>query len=232
MQAVLNRVAAGAGMGEGMRELTNHLFRGDARFTWGSPLDYVSLSVTDVRRWMEPSLARGYVEVTIAGDVAEAAVVDAVGCTLGALRSRASRKETAAAPRPVALSAPAGFTRIEFIGEQNMGLVIGMFLRDQPKQRPLTHDLINSIFKGFNITVERAIITEEVNSTYYARLVLQQNNELGRKLVEIDARPSDCLALACAQKRPIYVSKTLWNEVDDSSSLLDQLNENGGGENE
>lgn len=116
--------------------------------------------------------------------------------------------------------------------EQNMGLVIGMFLRDQPKQRPLTHDLINSIFKGFNITVERAIITEEVNSTYYARLVLQQNNELGRKLVEIDARPSDCLALACAQKRPIYVSKTLWNEVDDSSSLLDQLNENGGGENE
>ena len=125
MQAVLNRVAAGAGMGEGMRELTNHLFRGDARFTWGSPLDYVSLGVTDVRRWMEPSLARGYVEVTIAGDVAEAAVVDAVGRTLGALRPRAARKETAAPPRPVALSAPAGFTRIEFIGEQNLGLVTG-----------------------------------------------------------------------------------------------------------
>ena len=125
MQAVLNRVAAGAGMGEGMRELTNHLFRGDARFTWGSPLDYVSLGVTDVRRWMEPSLARGYVEVTISGDVAEAAVVDAVGRTLGALRPRAARKETAAPPRPVALSAPAGFTRIEFIGEQNMGLVTG-----------------------------------------------------------------------------------------------------------
>ena len=125
MQAVLNRVAAGAGMGEGMRELTNHLFRGDARFTWGSPLDYVSLSVTDVRRWMEPSLARGYVEVTIAGDVAEPAVVDAVGRTLGALRPRAARKETAAPPRPVALSAPAGFTRIEFVGEQNMGLVTG-----------------------------------------------------------------------------------------------------------
>ncbi len=125
MQAVLNRVAAGAGMGEGMRELTNHLFRGDARFTWGSPLDYVSLSVTDVRRWMEPSFARGYVEVTVAGDVAETAVVDSVGRTLGSLRPRAARKETSVPPRPVALAAPAGFTRIEFVGEQNMGLVTG-----------------------------------------------------------------------------------------------------------
>ena len=125
MQAVLNRVAAGAGLGEGMRELTNHLFRGDARFTWGSPLDYVSLSVTDVRRWMEPSLARGYVEVTVAGDVTEADVVETVGRTLGSLRPREARKVTSAPPRPVTLAAPPGFTRIEFVGEQNMGLVTG-----------------------------------------------------------------------------------------------------------
>ena len=36
--------------------------------------------------------------------------------------------------------------------EHNMGAVIGMFLRDTPKERPLTHDLIASIFGGFNIT--------------------------------------------------------------------------------
>src|SRR6185295_10579784 len=63
--------------------------------------------------------------------------------------------------------------------EHNMGVVISMFLRDTPKERPLTHDLITSMFKGFNITIERAIITELKNSTYFARLVLQQNNELG-----------------------------------------------------
>ena len=55
--------------------------------------------------------------------------------------------------------------------------------------RPMTHDLINSICKGFNISVERAIINDLKNNTYYARLILQQENELGRKLVEIDARP-------------------------------------------
>ena len=84
--------------------------------------------------------------------------------------------------------------------EHNMGAVIGMFLRDTPKERPLTHDLLNFILNGFSISVERVVITELKNSTYFARLFLHQSNELGRKLVEIDARPSDCLAIAAAQK--------------------------------
>lgn len=116
--------------------------------------------------------------------------------------------------------------------ENTMGHIIGMFLRDAPKERPLTHDLMNSVFKGFNITVERAVITELKNSTYFARLILQQQNELGRKLVEIDARPSDCLALACAQKRPLFVATPLFEQVEDMSEVLERINENGGGEQE
>ena len=112
--------------------------------------------------------------------------------------------------------------------EHNMGAIIGMFLRDTPKERPLTHDLMASIFKGFNINVERAVITELKNSTYFARLILQQQNELGRKLVEIDARPSDCLALATAQKKPLYVSSPLFEQVEDMSEVLERINENGG----
>src|SRR5260370_42707036 len=99
--------------------------------------------------------------------------------------------------------------------EHNMGAIIGMFLRDTPKERPLTHDLITNIFKGFNISVERVVITELKNSTYFARLILQQQNELGRKIVEIDARPSDCLAIAAAQKRPIYVTHSPLEQVED-----------------
>jgi bifunctional DNase/RNase len=112
--------------------------------------------------------------------------------------------------------------------EHNMGQIIGMFLRDTPKERPLTHDLIANIFKGFSISVERVVITELKNSTYYARLILQQQNELGRKIVEIDARPSDCLALATAQKRPIYVAAPLFEEVEDMSEILNRINEEGG----
>jgi bifunctional DNase/RNase len=112
--------------------------------------------------------------------------------------------------------------------EANMGAVIGMFLHDTPKERPLTHDLMQSIFKGFGISVERVVITELKNSTYFARLILQQQNELARKLVEIDARPSDCLALATAQKRPIYVANALFEQVEDMSEVLDRINETGG----
>ena len=112
--------------------------------------------------------------------------------------------------------------------EPTMGVVISMFLRDEPKERPLTHDLMQSIFKGFNISVERVVITELRNSTYYARLILQQQNELARKIVEIDARPSDCLALAAAQKKPVYVASALFEQVEDMSAVLDQMNEHSG----
>ena len=115
--------------------------------------------------------------------------------------------------------------------EHNLGAVIGMFLRDQPKERPLTHDLMVNVFKGFGITVERVIITELKNSTYFARLILKQENELGKKFVEIDARPSDCLALAAAHKRPVFVAKPLFEQVEDMTEYLDKLNE-GTGEQE
>ena len=115
--------------------------------------------------------------------------------------------------------------------EHNMGAIIGMFLRDTPKERPLTHDLIANVFKGFGIVVERVVITELKDTTYYARLILKEENELGTKMVEVDARPSDCLALATAHKRPIYVAAALFEQVDDMTELLERINE-GGGETE
>jgi bifunctional DNase/RNase len=111
--------------------------------------------------------------------------------------------------------------------EPQMGAVISMFLRETPKERPLTHDLVQRIFTGFNITVERVVITELKNSTYFARLILQQHNEVARKIVELDARPSDCLALAAAQKRPIYVTQSLFDQVEDMTEVLDKINESG-----
>jgi hypothetical protein len=112
--------------------------------------------------------------------------------------------------------------------EPQMGAVISMFLRDTPKERPLTHDLINHIFQGFGIDVERVIITDLKNSTYFARIILQQQNEVARKIVELDARPSDCLALAAAHKKPIFVSAALFAQVEDMSEVLNKMNESGG----
>lgn len=107
--------------------------------------------------------------------------------------------------------------------EQMMGQVITMFMRNTPKDRPLTHDLMLSVFKGFSITLERVVITELKNSTYFARLVLQEQNELGRKLVEIDARPSDCLALSVALQKPLFVSTPLFLQLEDMSETLQRI---------
>lgn len=115
--------------------------------------------------------------------------------------------------------------------EHNLGMVIQMFLQEKTKERPLTHDLMVNVFKGFGISLERVIITELRNSTYYARLYLRQENELGKKIVEIDARPSDCLALAAAHKRPVFVTRALFEQVEDMTEHLEKLNE-GGGEQE
>ena len=116
--------------------------------------------------------------------------------------------------------------------ETNMAQVIGNFLRDAPKERPLTHDLLADVFRGFGIEVERVVITELKNSTYFARMILKMENELGTKIVELDARPSDCLAIASAQKIPVYVSNSLFEEVEDMSDYLDQINEVPGEESD
>lgn len=111
--------------------------------------------------------------------------------------------------------------------DPNMGQIIRMYLREERTERPLTHELVQHIFKGFGITVERVLITDLRNSTYFARIILQQQNELGRKIVELDARPSDCLALATAQRKPIFVNSALWDQVEDMSEALERMNETG-----
>ncbi len=118
--------------------------------------------------------------------------------------------------------------------DPGMARVIGEFIEKAEKKRPLTHDLLLHVLKGFGITVERVLITDLRDGTFFARLVLQEQNELhtSRKIVEIDARPSDCLALAAAQKRPVFVSAALFESIDDASPMLEKLLHEGTAEPE
>jgi bifunctional DNase/RNase len=112
--------------------------------------------------------------------------------------------------------------------DHGVGAAITMFLRNTPKERPLTHDLIGHIFTGLGVRVERVVINDLKNSTYFARLVLCVENELGKKILEIDARPSDCIALAVQQKSPIYVAGKVFSAVEDMTEVLKHINEQGG----
>jgi bifunctional DNase/RNase len=112
--------------------------------------------------------------------------------------------------------------------DESVGAAISMFLNDTPKERPLTHDLIGHLMTALGAKVERVIINDLKSETYFARLIISAENELfEKKIVELDGRPSDCIALAIQQKAPIYVSRDVWDEVEDRSDVLRHLEENG-----
>jgi zinc protease len=125
MKATLTRASSAMGMQEGMRDLTDHLFDGDARFMWGSFVDYVGLSRRDVERWLKQPFTRGYVEISIVGDINEEEALALATRTVGTLTPRAEEKKLRGPLKPLKLSAPPGFERIEFVGERHLALVRG-----------------------------------------------------------------------------------------------------------
>src|SRR6185369_3200866 len=83
--------------------------------------------------------------------------------------------------------------------DQSVGTAITMFMQDTPTERPLTHDLVANILRALGAKIESVIVNDFKLGTYYARLVLSAENELQqKKVIEIDARPSDCIAMATA----------------------------------
>ena len=112
--------------------------------------------------------------------------------------------------------------------DQTVGSAITMFMRHITKERPLTHDLMAHLLAALGAKVERVIINDLKNATYYARVIIQVENELQqKKIIELDGRPSDCIAMATQQKAPIYVSQDVWDEVDDMSDVLRKMEEEG-----
>ena len=112
--------------------------------------------------------------------------------------------------------------------DHSVGLAITMAMRREPRERPQTHDLIGSLLAGFGAKIERVIINDFKAGVFYARLVVVAENEIyERKIVEIDARPSDSLALAVAARAPVYVTKAVFDDAEDMSSLLKRMEERG-----
>lgn len=104
-----------------------------------------------------------------------------------------------------------------------VGNAIQMSLNGEKKERPLTHDLIGHILAGLGATLEHIVINDVNEGTFYARILLKMKNELGQKIVELDARPSDSTVLALAHGRPILVAKKVYDAVEDMSEILERV---------
>ena len=109
------------------------------------------------------------------------------------------------------------------IVDPGVGAAIMMSITRASKERPLTHDLLANILQALGARIERVVVNDLKDDTYFARLILNVENEFQRKIVEIDARPSDCIALAAHQGAPIYVSVDVWNQVADMTEELQKL---------
>ncbi|MET0253971.1 MAG: bifunctional nuclease family protein [Terrimicrobiaceae bacterium] len=113
--------------------------------------------------------------------------------------------------------------------DPSVGSAINMFVNGTAKERPLTHDLMALILAAVGARVERVIVNDLKSGTYFGRLIITAENELQqRKIIELDSRPSDCLAMATHQKAPIFVSREVWDEVEDMSDVLETMQHQSG----
>ncbi len=112
--------------------------------------------------------------------------------------------------------------------DQAVGAAITMFMHHTPKPRPQTHDLFADLLTSLGAKVNRVVIISFADSVYYARLIITVSNELEeKKIIELDARPSDAVALAIQQEAPIYIAQTVWDEVEDMSEVLNKMEASG-----
>lgn len=80
---------------------------------------------------------------------------------------------------------------------------IAIPMQKVPVSRPLTHDLLRSAIDTLGARLERVVINDLADETFFAKLILDQ----GGKTLEVDARPSDAIALAIRAEVPIFVEE-------------------------
>ena len=104
-----------------------------------------------------------------------------------------------------------------WIGANEAG-VIALELAGTSYRRPLTHDLLRSVLHGFNAELQKVVVSGLEENTFYAKFYIQASEN---EIIEIDARPSDSIAMALKMDAPIFISDDLENsliEIDTESA--------------
>jgi bifunctional DNase/RNase len=82
---------------------------------------------------------------------------------------------------------------------------IALQIENVQTPRPMTHDLLKNIIDDLSASVERIVVTELKENTFYALIHLRRNGHS----IEVDARPSDAIALALRTRSPIFVEEAV-----------------------
>jgi bifunctional DNase/RNase len=96
-------------------------------------------------------------------------------------------------------------------------MAIHSALKNHIPPRPMTHDLLVEVINRLNAKVEKIVIDDLIDNTFYARIVLRQNEHE----IEIDARPSDSIAIAVRLACPIYIEEKVLDEAGQMEEILE-----------
>ena len=102
-------------------------------------------------------------------------------------------------------------------GERSFPIVIGIVeifaidrrLKGITPPRPMTHDLLGSIIENLGVKIEKIVIDDLRNHTFYAKIHLRSNGQT----IKVDSRPSDAIALGVASNIPIYVAEHVFDKT-------------------
>lgn len=113
---------------------------------------------------------------------------------------------------------------IVFYIDPSIGAAINAVLSGVKPPRPLTHDLFTQTLEAFGAEVLHTTIVNVEGEVFYSRLFIKAENEImEKKIVELDARPSDCIAMAVRRNAPIFFMPHIWAELEDVSQTLEEL---------
>ena len=87
----------------------------------------------------------------------------------------------------------------------DVAYAVHMALENEASERPFTHDLMKNVIERLGATLERVTIDDLWQNTFYARITLSKGSET----IDVDARPSDAIALALRFRVPIYVAESV-----------------------
>jgi hypothetical protein len=102
-------------------------------------------------------------------------------------------------------------------GDRSLPIVIGIVeimaidrrLKGKTVIRPLTHDLLGNIIEAVGAKIEKVVISDLRNHTYYATIHLNT----GSKKIEVDSRPSDAIAVSVATNVPLFVAEHVFENM-------------------
>ncbi len=106
----------------------------------------------------------------------------------------------------------------------SVGFSINLSLHREQPLRPLPWDLIHHLLIAVEMRLTKVLVTSCKNGIYYTTMTFENSNDPQQhKIIELDARPGDAIALAVRNGVPVHMRSTLWERLPDDKALYEGL---------